>query len=57
VQAPPMVAKLLTGLFLFCVGKSRGRKKKCAFLTEKNGTGMMIFIVADIWNCYNIEYE
>ncbi|ENZ9419232.1 hypothetical protein [Clostridioides difficile] len=25
-KAPPMVAKLLTGLFLFCCGQSRGRK-------------------------------
>jgi hypothetical protein len=28
-KAPPMVARLLTGLFLFCCGYSRGKKEKC----------------------------
>ena len=34
-KAPPMVARLLTGLFLFCAWYSRGRKKKYVFSMQK----------------------
>ena len=34
-KAPPMVARLLTGLFLFCDWLSRGRKEKCVCSTQK----------------------
>lgn len=29
----------------------------CTFLKEKNGKGMMIFVVADIWNWYNMDMK
>jgi len=34
-KAPPMVARLLTGLFLFCCRVIKRRKKKCAFLFHR----------------------
>ena len=34
----------------------RGRKKKCVFFkTEKCQGGVLIFVVADVWNCYNMD--
>ncbi len=57
-KAPPMVARLLTGLFLFCGGVIKRKKEKvCIFNAENMSKGMLIFIVADIWNCYNMDMK
>lgn len=53
-KTPPMVARLLTGLFLFCCGVIKRKKEKvCIFQDRKILRGMLIFVVADIWNWYN----
>ena len=47
----------MTGLFLSVVGNQEEERKKCVFFkTEKcQGGGVLIFVVADIWNCYNMD--
>ena len=54
MQSTTNGGKALDRLFLFCVGEPRGRKKKCAFFVRKMARGMLFFVVADIWNCYNV---
>ena len=56
-KAPPMVARLLTGLFLFCCGVIKRKKEKSVHFCSINAKGMLIFIVADIWNCYNMDMK
>ena len=38
------------------VGVIKRKKEKCAFCSI-NAKGMLIFIVADIWNCYNMDMK
>ena len=47
--------KALEGFFPF-LGRGSKRKKEevCMFQDGKTVRGMLIFIVADIWNCYNM---
>ena len=46
----------MTGLFLSVVGNQEEERKKCVFFkTEKCQGGVLIFVVADIWNCYNMD--
>ncbi|MFR5081117.1 MAG: hypothetical protein ACLTDX_25275 [[Clostridium] innocuum] len=56
-KAPPMVARLLTGLFLFLwLVIKRKKEKVCIFQDRKMSRGgVLIFVVADIWNCYNMD--
>jgi len=56
-KAPPMVARLLTGLFLFCCGVIKREERKSVHFCSINAKGMLIFIVADIWNCYNMDMK
>lgn len=56
-KAPPMVARLLTGLFSFLwLVIKRKKEKVCIFQDRKMSRGgVLIFVVADIWNCYNMD--
>ncbi|MFN1805222.1 hypothetical protein ACK2GQ_00265 [Clostridioides difficile] len=56
-KAPPMVARLLTGLFLSVVGNQEEERKSVYVQCRKYLKGMLIFIVADIWNCYNMDMK
>ena len=44
-------------LFLFCCGVIKRKKEKvCIFQDRKMSRGgVLIFVVADIWNCYNMD--
>ena len=55
-KAPPMVARLLTGLFFLLWGNQEEERKSVHFCSI-NAKGMLIFIVADIWNCYNMDMK
>ena len=54
-KAPPLVARLLTGLFLLWGNQEEERKS--VHFCSINAKGMLIFIVADIWNCYNMDMK
>jgi len=42
--------------FLWLVIK-RKKEKVCIFQDRKILRGMLIFIVADMWNCYNMDMK
>ena len=50
-----MVARSWTGLFLSVVGNQEEERKVCIFKTEKCQGGVLIFLLCDIWNCYNMD--
>ncbi len=56
-KAPPMVAKFLDRAFSFLLWGVIKRKKKSVHFCSINAKGMLIFIVADIWNCYNMDMK
>lgn len=56
-KAPPMVARLLTGLFSFLLWGNQEEERKSVHFCSINAKGMLIFIVADIWNCYNMDMK
>ena len=57
-KAPPMVARLLTGFFFSVVGNQEEERKSVYFSRQKNVKGgVLIFVVADIWNCYNMDMK
>ena len=55
-KAPPMVARLLTA-FSFLLWGNQEEERKSVHFCSINAKGMLIFIVADIWNCYNMDMK
>ena len=54
-KAPPMVARLVDRAFLSVIGNQEEERKNVYVQRRKYLKGMLIFIVADIWNCYNMD--
>ena len=38
-------------------GNQEEERRSVYFYAKENGKGMQIFVVADIWNCYNVSMK
>ena len=56
-KAPPNGGKALDRAFSFLLWGNQEEERKSVHFCSINAKGMLIFIVADIWNCYNMDMK
>jgi hypothetical protein len=54
VQSTTNGGKALDRAFSFLLWGNQEEERKSVHFCSINAKGMLIFIVADIWNCYNM---
>jgi hypothetical protein len=55
VQSTTNGGKALDRAFSFLLWGNQEEERKSVHFCSINAKGMLIFIVADIWNCYNMD--
>ena len=57
VQSTTNGGKALDRAFSFLLWGNQEEERKSVHFCSINAKGMLIFIVADIWNCYNMDMK
>ena len=57
VQSTTNGGKALDRAFSFLLWGNQEKERKSVHFCSINAKGMLIFIVADIWNCYNMDMK
>ena len=57
MQSTTNGGKALDRAFSFLLWGNQEEERKSVHFCSINAKGMLIFIVADIWNCYNMDMK
>ena len=57
MQSTTNGGKALDSAFSFLLWGNQEEERKSVHFCSINAKGMLIFIVADIWNCYNMDMK